>query len=90
MNQVHVSIEDISTTDMEDVQSELVTSHAKAIAKALGITDLVRMFDHLRSQVKQCKKPPATLKDEHNTVLSQLQSMIMELRTDKLLLYQAN
>ena len=61
-----------------------MTTHAKAIAKALGTTDLVRKFDSLRSQAKQYKKPPATLRDEHNTVLIQLQTMMMELRTDKL------
>ena len=63
--------------------SEL-TTHAKAIAKALGMTDLVKRFDNLRSQAKKYKKPSATLKDEHNAVLTQLQTNVMELRTEKL------
>jgi hypothetical protein len=48
------------------------------------VTDLVKRFDNLRSQAKKSKKPPATLKDEHNVVLSQLQINVMEIRTEKL------
>jgi hypothetical protein len=72
------------TDDSVSVPSELTTTHAKAIAKALGMTDLVKRFDNLRSQAKKSKKPPATLKDEHNVVLTQLQTNVMELRTEKL------
>lgn len=42
----------IYTDDSVNVPSEL-TTHAKAIAKALGMTDLVKRFDNLRSQAKK-------------------------------------
>ena len=48
------------------------------------MTDLVKRFDNLRSQAKKYKKPSASLKDEHNVVLTQLQTNVMELRTEKL------
>ena len=48
------------------------------------MTDLVKRFDNLRSQAKKYKKTSATLKDEHNAVLTQLQTNVMELRTEKL------
>ena len=48
------------------------------------MTDLVKQFDNRRSQAKKYKKPSATLKDEHNAVLTQLQTNVMELRSEKL------
>jgi len=63
------------------VITEYTSSYAKAIAKAIGMCELLVRFD-IREKLKQSNQPHA-LKDKHHHLLAKLQAIVLRTRTEK-------
>lgn len=62
----------------DDVDDNLLfkTKHAASVSKVLGNTAKVIEFDQVRYHLKSMKKPSRALRQSHNKLLAELQSLI--------------
>ena len=72
-----------TTVEAAPDKHHLQTSHAIAIGKVIGESDLLMRFDKLRSQMKKTNGS-RSMHEEHKTILAQLQLKILQTRTSKL------
>ena len=84
--QVDVYDTDTHTPSKQPKHSNtLKTSWAKVMCEVLGMTDTIIEFDHLRTQEKDAKrhnsKGSSGAKEKHDTLLSQLQSLVLAKHT---------